>query len=331
MSWSQRLSVFALLVLVVFALPAPALAGTSFGGDASLSADAAATCPEVSACSFVPTVAGGGRPTAAPTDGVITAWSAVGAGAAALRVVHRAAGGTFAFLGTGPVAMLSDARGAQLVRLPVQAGDLIGLSLEAGAILRTAGPAQAGAAAYAAFPSAPYPGLAIAPAASGTGALLLEALLEPDTDRDGYGDLSQDGCPGDALTHGACGAPGTGSVTVPVPDRSPPILSGLRLAVDTLRFNASEAGTLLVWISRLADGRRVHGRCVRETRRNRRARRCTRHLEGRGLDVAVVRGPGAAVIGRRTLRAGRYAVTVRLRDAAGNTGTPTTVRTTVRR
>ncbi len=39
----------------------------------------------------------------------------------------------------------------------------------------------------------------------------VQAYAEPDADHDGYGDLTQDGCPTDPSTHGACPPPGGGS------------------------------------------------------------------------------------------------------------------------
>jgi len=38
----------------------------------------------------------------------------------------------------------------------------------------------------------------------------IQAYVEPDADHDGYGDLTQDSCPTDATTHGACATPGSG-------------------------------------------------------------------------------------------------------------------------
>jgi hypothetical protein len=85
----------------------------------------------------------------------------------------------------------------------------------------------------------------------------------------------------------------------------------------------SEASTVTFRVSRLAPGRRVGGRCVRPTARNRGARRCTRSVRLRGRIVRQL--PAGAnrlryrgrLAGRR-LRLGRYLLLVQARDAVGN-------------
>jgi len=48
------------------------------------------------------------------------------------------------------------------------------------------------------------------PSADPTGELLLQAVMEPDADGDGFGDETQDGCPTQALSQGACDTEGPG-------------------------------------------------------------------------------------------------------------------------
>jgi len=75
--------------------------------------------------------------------------------------------------------------------------------------------------------------------------LLLSAVLEPDADRDVYGDESQDACPGDATAHVApCPVappnlnPGKLPTTNPTPDKTSPKLSS---GAHSARFSRSGA------------------------------------------------------------------------------------------
>jgi virginiamycin B lyase len=93
-----------------------------------------------------------------------------------------------------------------------------------------------------------------------------------------------------------------------------------------LTFALSEAGRVRIAIERPLSGRRVDGRCVKPTRRNRSRSRCTRYST-----VATLRRTGAlglntitfnGRVGGRALPARRYRVSVTVTDAAGNTSAP---------
>ena len=79
----------------------------------------------------------------------------------------------------------------------------------------------------------------------------------------------------------------------------------------TLRFRLDQAATVRLRVRRKLSGRRVGGRCVRVTRRNRRARRCTRLVVVRGAYLRA-RAAGSHALrfrGRwkgRRLRPGGY-------------------------
>jgi hypothetical protein len=103
--------------------------------------------------------------------------------------------------------------------------------------------------------------------------------------------------------------------------RSGPALSAL---VGThISVALSEAATVTFRVTRLMAGRRVGGRCVRPTTRNRSQPRCVRSVLQRGRIVREL-APGTTRLryrGRlagRTLPAGRYRLLARARDAAGN-------------
>ena len=85
----------------------------------------------------------------------------------------------------------------------------------------------------------------------------------------------------------------------------------------------SEASTVTFRVSRLAPGRRVGGRCVRPTARNRGARRCTRSIRLRGRIVRQLPAGSSRLhyrgrLAGRRLRLGRYLLLVQARDAVGN-------------
>ena len=122
---------------------------------------------------------------------------------------------------------------------------------------------------------------------SATGELLVAATIEPDSDKDGRGDETQDQCPTDPSTGGVC----------PTPDTGKPILNGVAFAPGSFRaagsggpvaarapigarvfYNLSETATVTWRIEKGTVGRRVGGRCVRRTRANRRNRRCLRFV-----------------------------------------------------
>jgi hypothetical protein len=92
------------------------------------------------------------------------------------------------------------------------------------------------------------------------------------------------------------------------------------------RYTLSEDARVLITIQRLLPGRRVRGRCVRPTRRNRTRPKCTRFVRAGRFAVQSVAGPNShrfsGKIGRRSLRRGRYRATLVARDADGRKSVP---------
>jgi hypothetical protein len=91
----------------------------------------------------------------------------------------------------------------------------------------------------------------------------------------------------------------------------------------TFRWTLSERATVTLRFYRARPGRRSGRRCVPLTRRVRRARRCTRYpLRGTLVRRDVQAGRRflrfTGRIGVRRLPPGRYRVTLRARDGAGN-------------
>jgi hypothetical protein len=92
----------------------------------------------------------------------------------------------------------------------------------------------------------------------------------------------------------------------------------------TLRYSLSENATVRFTLQRKTRGRRVSGRCRKQTPRNRSRPRCTRWVGvGRGFSQRGRAGANRKVVGpgtvrRRTLVPGGYRVLARATDAAGN-------------
>jgi hypothetical protein len=147
------------------------------------------------------------------------------------------------------------------------------------------------------------------------GELLVNADIEPDADGDGFGDETQDGCPSQGGTQGAC---------VP-PDTSAPGLSGIAVRARALLYSLSENANVGVKVQKAGKGRRVRGKCRRQTRSNRSRPRCTRWVSLGSFTDTGEAGANSRTIPRRLRRAnlapGLYRVLMTATDAAGNTAT----------
>ena len=104
-------------------------------------------------------------------------------------------------------------------RLPIPAGAYVGLSVPS---LRDQGfQASSGAATYD-QPNDGGDGLTVS-GETHNGTVLYDADVEPDADHDGYGDVTQDQCPSDASTQGACPPAPPPSAKTPAISQTPAI------------------------------------------------------------------------------------------------------------
>jgi hypothetical protein len=140
--------------------------------------------------------------------GVLTSFSTIMSGGFRGLVLRPSAAGHYTLVGSGPLRL-----GTSLsvpttvaVRIPVLPGDLLGIDLPAastGCAVNTGDPAdlvQVGALGSTEFEvSSSIPGQRIN----------IAAVLEPDADGDGYGDVSQDGCPALSALQTPCPTPDT--------------------------------------------------------------------------------------------------------------------------
>src|SRR6185503_18588474 len=143
------------------------------------------------------------------------------------------------------------------------------------------------------------------PGADPTGELLLQAVMEPDADGDGFGDETQDGCPTQGSTQGACDTKGPG-------------VRAISVGARTVRYRLSEAAKVTFRVQR--------------ARRTRSGRTRFVTMRGRFTDDAT-RGANSRALPRRfrksRLAAGTYRLVLTATDAAGNR-TRTTKKFTVR-
>lgn len=360
--WPGRLVVVAFGAALVLAVPAAAEAATTFGSrlnqNPANSGECAMLATPCTIAAHIHPADPNGDPYSggAPQDGVIVRFRIrAHGGAAPASVTFRLANVTFpdpqnldvalgTAAGTGPIVTVPADTGGDTpisefaARLPVKRGNQLAID---GTTVQ---------ATYSSGDEFSYrfdPPLVDGQGPRGsngrTGELLVAAVVEPDSDGDGFGDETQDGCPTQASAQGPC-PPGQ-------EDRTSPALTGLALSPSIfraaargpslsqargaqrprpvrpigtrLRWRLSETATVTFRVQRAAKGRRVGGRCVRQTRRNRARRRCTRYVTLRG-SFSHTGGAGAnsaRFSGRlrgRKLRPGRYRLLAEARDPAGN-------------
>lgn len=214
-------------------------------------------------------------------------------------------------------------------RVPISAGDHIGLD---GAVISAQYANDGGKRHYVFGPTLVQGQGARGSNDSSGKQLLLQAVVEPDSDRDGFGDETQDLCPTDPSTSGACR----------VADTTRPSLTALALAPGSFRaaasgsplaaaapigarifFNLSETATVTFSVEKGVTGRRVGGRCVRRTRANRTRPKCVRYvlLAGSFRTTGGAGLNGVRFTGRlrgRKLAVGQYKLVAVARDSAGN-------------
>lgn len=139
---------------------------------------------------------------------------------------------------------------------------------------------------------------------------------------------------------------GFDDVAVSSKDISPPVLTelvtrgssytqGAKNAGFKTKFTASEAGTLSINFARRAEGRKSGRNCVKKTAKNSAAKKCNYWATLKGsLTQPITAGPNAfrfkGRLNGKQLKPGSYRATLLATDAAGNAGTPMTVKFTVK-
>jgi len=244
----------------VAALMTAALIGASSASAASEFGDncAANETTELgeSATLFALTAAGDPLPLIAPSDGVITKWSLNAApelppAFQTLEVVRQ----------TGPSSVLVVGKSGQNIspgsnsfdtRIPVKAGDHLGLSAGAGVPLLfclVPGPKNL----LAVFLSAPTGStVTLAGETEAEARVPAVAVLEPDADNDGYGDETQDKCPQSAASQAAC------PVVAPIPPVALGTSAKIKKAlVNVLVTSSPQASVTVAGTVKLGKGKSV--------------------------------------------------------------------------
>jgi hypothetical protein len=192
---------------------APSASGAiTIGSDLS-SAGSPASCP-FGDCTVAQTSLPG-RQVASPIDGVVVLWRVRNATSPApvrFRILRPAPGGAFTGVGSAETPGFSCPSICTVnVRLPIRAGDLIGVDAPRGASAGVRTTAKAVVGSWSPFLAE---GETRTPTASASDLeLLLNADVEADADGDGYGDDTQDLCPSSAATQQACGKATIASVS----------------------------------------------------------------------------------------------------------------------
>lgn len=317
--WLRRTSALltaATLLLLVAA--APARASTIVGANTATTHDFGLACGVDGApCGATFTIQGlaaahqapGGATVPAP--GVITSWSmshgqvrtqsdnlAVASSLTVSLRVIRGAGATGIGAGAGPTETLAQAPGTYSfpARLPVQVGDRIGYDMNLapgnlvlwGAVQGVPGDRFGSASIWPQGGSPSFYADMSDPPFGSNAYLPMNATVEPDADGDGYGDETQDGCPTNASSHGACPPPpDTSGPQTTITDKP---AKGSKKGKAKFGFESSEPGSTF---------------------------ECS--LKGKDLDQAVTAfSDCASPRAYRGLDPGKFEFRVRATDAAGN-------------
>lgn len=317
-------------LLLLAAAPAT-LAATVIG---QTSAPATATLDTVRGPRLVAQLSTVGPPTyTAPAPGVITSWSALLANGSAagsyVFTLHTLRPSLASYVDTGQDQEVLPMGAAEpptvhtfSARLPVQAGDTIGLwlfgaedlsgpgvgvnpEMPDGEVVGEAGPPEPALNDIFTIP-ATHPGTR----------LLISAVVEPDGDGDGFGDETQDQCPSSAAAQGPCPA------ATPPPDKTAPTVSVSRRA---LRLSKKGAISFFVTTNEAATGvasGTVNLPNASSVVRFKRAK--VKFKAGKATKVTLRLPKKQVAHVRRTLRKKktlRAKVTLTVKDAAGNAKT----------
>lgn len=339
--------------LLVLTVAATAFAMSALTGSAAASVtigglpQAGAGAGGCTLCTFVQVGADPSGPSySVPSDGVITSFS-IQVGTIVkddswvnFHVLHYVFGNAYAIdVETGKVSIPATAAATTLLhptRLTVRANQLLGLTLNSGTSNGDTTPfgyTSSSSDLIGAFPLQPNVG----EAANLNGSPLqqrqlnIRAVLEPDVDKDGYGDETQDCYANDPASH-----------VWPCPDTVAPVISGLRsknakFAVNkkgalvvaktskgtNFTFSASEAATVSFSIARASKSAKTKKTTYKTVENFKRAAIA-------GTNSVAYSGRFRNSKKRKTeLKPGKYKLTATAVDASGNVGAPQTVRFTV--
>ncbi len=193
----------------------------------------------------------GGVSQAAPFDGVVVRWRVLDAKTGSYRVrtvsppqpgEHYKMGPSSAsqsIVSSAPVPLMEKSIASFPTRIPIEAGGYVGIVYQPSVVVNK-GPVSTGSTYQQLANSVPDGTVAGGLLSPLSGELLYDADIEPDADHDGYGDITQDSCPGTATVHdGQC------PVIDVFPPPATPKISGLQVAPKKFRVKAKGSSTKL--------------------------------------------------------------------------------------
>jgi hypothetical protein len=280
-------------------------------------------------CTYVPFTGVSSPALQVPFDGTVTSFS-VNAGSAGgpveLRVLRPAGGGKYTGAGTGPVKTLSLGMNTFAVSLAVKAGDLLGLDNDSSALIFDTSPATAITAYYS---PALADGATAAPNNNKSGSrLLLSTVVQASTS------IQTTTIPGTtpSTTTPASAPPnvtgatesnhiwreGKSSATFSRKHR-PPIGT-------TFTFTLNEQAHVTLAFTQRLPGRKVNGKCVSQTKRNRRKGACTRTVTRGALSFTGHSGTNnvsfqGGISHSKKLAPGTYTLVITATNSAGQHST----------
>jgi hypothetical protein len=188
----------------------PATAAETIGSDVTVAADpgVALACPADMSCTYAQTgsaTVGAMLPVRSPLNGVVVRWRVKGTGTLKLQVITSADGDTASATATSEPAASLDGT-ANPTRLPIALDQLVGVALDPGSSIFRHNEAGYGTRRQWIPALTSTPQAASGSAATST-AVLYNADVEADADRDVFGDETQDLCPGVAGPANGCPSP----------------------------------------------------------------------------------------------------------------------------
>jgi hypothetical protein len=288
------------------------------------------------ACTYVPFTNVSNPGLQVPFDGNVTTFSinaGSSGGSVELRVLRPAGAGQYTGTGTSPSETLSIGVNTFPVSFPVKAGDVLGLDNDSSALMFDTSDTTPFTAYYE--PNLADGGTAVPTQIQPGARLLLSATVEATT----------------TATKGT----GTGTTPTTTPAGTPGLLTavtqsrwlwrlGSGLAVfssasgppvgTTFSFVLNAQASVRFSFTQRVSGRRVGGRCVARTQRNRRQRACARTVVSGGLAFGGHPGPNKVAFQGRLSRSkklapGPYTLTVTATGQANQRSQPASLAFTI--
>jgi hypothetical protein len=349
----RSLAIAGLLAAAIGFSASPAFGAVTIGSSLANAPDNEFNCSATNECTDMlatlsPLFAATGGVTS-PISGVVVHWKIrVGTlytGEVRFRVIRPNGSGQYTGAGTSdPKTPPLSATTSYDVRMPIQAGDYIGIECcGPNGYIRAYRNLSSGQGSHS------YWGSTTPPLADGGSyrspegtnqpyELMIAADIEADVDADGFGDETQDQCP-------AANGPYNGCPSGTPPDKTSPVLSAYALSPSAFRaaasgpsviaakrgttvtYKLSEAAAVKFTVERKTRGRKIGKRCRKARHSNRGGRRCTRYVTVNGsFDQPGKPGPNSFRFSGRLngskLRRGNYRLVAVASDAAGNKSSP---------